>query len=44
MDAGIQAYAGNGAKKIDEGYPLERKEISALASLFLSILELRMED
>ena len=36
MDAGIQAYAGNGAKKIDEGYPLERKEISALASLFLS--------
>jgi len=36
MSADIQAYAGNGAKKIDEGYPLERKEISALVSLFLS--------
>ena len=36
MSTDIQAYAGNGAKKIDEGYPLERKEISALASLFLS--------
>jgi hypothetical protein len=33
--AEIEAYAGSGAKKLDEGYPLDRKEISALASLFL---------
>ena len=30
-----ESYAGSGAKKIDEGYPLERKEISALTTLFL---------